>query len=71
MGTRGPKKGGKMKLEKAIELGKEAEKSLRSHKFPDHADALLMLIEAGKQVKHNRALSVWYPDTLLPGETEE
>ena len=45
-----------MKLEKAIELGKDAEKSLRDHKFPEHADAIKLLGEAGERILYERVL---------------
>lgn len=38
-----------MKLEKAIELSPEIEKSLRSHKFIDYADAVKLGEEALKE----------------------
>lgn len=60
-----------MTIDKAIELGIEAEFSLRSHKFIDHADAIELLIEAGKRVREHRVTPVCRPDIPLPGETEK
>jgi len=60
-----------MKLEKAIELNKDSEKSLRSHKFIDNADALLLGIEALKRLILARASDHRLDELLLPGETEE
>ena len=60
-----------MTLKKAIELAIDAERSLRSHEFTDHADAILLLIEAGKMIKEGRDKpgGMFFHD--LPGETNE
>lgn len=58
-----------MKLDKAIELSKEAEASLRSHKFIDYADAIKLGREALKRVQQFRADPDWPDLTQLPGET--
>lgn len=60
-----------MKISKAIELNEESEKSLRSGKFPDHADAIKLGIEALKTQGRYRELGLLGPDQLLPGETDE
>lgn len=60
-----------MNLPKAIELNKESEKSLRDHKFIDHADATQLGIEALKLVKKCRhSPNSWFVKEL-PGETNE
>ena len=60
-----------MKLAKAIELSKEAEDSLRQHKFIDHADAVKLLTEAAKRFQDLRqVIRVPYTDPL-PGEDPE
>lgn len=60
-----------MTLKKAIELGKDAEKSLKFAGHYDHSYAILLLIEAGKRELESRGAlrPSLYP--LLPGETQE
>lgn len=60
-----------MKLQKAIELNQESEKSLREHKFIDHADAIKLGIEAMKQVQFYRSIPDGKHHNLLSGETDE
>ena len=60
-----------MNLPKAIELNKEAEKSLRDHKFIEHADAVKLCGEAGKTIESSRRYKLPVPLSLLPGETED
>lgn len=60
-----------MNLAKAIELGKEAERSLREHKFHDHADAVGVLIEAGKLLQTLRMIPDFGIENPLPGETKD
>lgn len=57
-----------MKLDKAIELNKQSEQSLRKGKFTDHADAILLANEALKAFKQLRRSAVLAEDDLLPGE---
>jgi len=60
-----------MTLDKAIELNKESEKSLRSNKYIDHADAILLGNEAIKlfeRMRNNPTLSFC---PTLPGETKD
>ncbi|MBA7633838.1 hypothetical protein ES703_41409 [subsurface metagenome] len=60
-----------MTLDKAIELSKEAESSLRKHKFIDHADAVKLLTEAAKHFRDLReVIRVPFTDHL-PGEDPE
>lgn len=58
-----------MELTKAIELNEESEKSLRKHKFVDHADAVKMGNVAIKRVQARRASSLPDAHILLHGET--
>ena len=60
-----------MKLEKAIELNKESEESLRKHKFIDHADAIKLGIEALKAIEVYRSANESWLSLPLPGETKE
>lgn len=60
-----------MKLSKAIELNEEAVRSLRDHKFIDHADAIILGIEALKAVKKFQSMGSKICPLRLPGETEE
>jgi len=60
-----------MNLPKAIELGKDAESSLRSHKFIEHADAIKILGEAGEQLLAIRQAHPEFRTFQLPCETEE
>ncbi len=60
-----------MKLEKAIELNKEAEKSLRDHKFIDHADAVMIGGEAIERIQEQRRYNLAFHDKPLPGETKD
>ena len=57
-----------MKLSKAIELGKEAAQSLKQNKFHDHADAVQMLIDAGRRLLLARSYNNKETLPLLPGE---
>lgn len=57
-----------MTLDKAIELNEDTEKSLRDHKFIDYADAVKLLIEAGKRLRSNRNFSSDIDLSPLPGE---
>lgn len=59
-----------MKLSKARELNKESEKSLRDHKFIDHADAINLSIEVIKWVELCRVTSPGTVPTLFHGETK-
>ncbi len=60
-----------MKIDKAIELDQETERSLRDHKFPDHADAIMLGHEALLRILAGRN----NPDTdwndPLPDETKD
>lgn len=58
-----------MKLEKAIELNEESEKSLRSHKFHDFADAVKLGNEALKEIQKARNLRGLVYSYKLPDET--
>ena len=58
-----------MKLEKAIELSKEAKESLKQHKFHDHADAVQLGIEAMLRIYRQRRLEIPVNQPLLQGET--
>lgn len=60
-----------MKLDKAIELSENTEKSLRQHKFIDYADAVKLGIEALKEVKKARYGDPALDGELLPGEDSE
>ncbi|MBA7566297.1 hypothetical protein ES708_07988 [subsurface metagenome] len=60
-----------MNLSKAIELNKEAEKSLRDHKFIDHADAVKLGGEALKRELFKRQTMSLNEADFLPGETED
>ncbi len=60
-----------MNLAKAIELNQESEKSLRDHKFIDHADAVKLGTEAMKREQARRNPRHYKIGYLLPGETEE
>ncbi|GAH94550.1 unnamed protein product [marine sediment metagenome] len=60
-----------MNPDKAIELNKESEQSLRKHKFIDHADAIQLGIEALKREKEYRPRTEPRNFDLLPGETPE
>lgn len=60
-----------MKLSKALELNKESEQSLRSHKFPDYADAIQLGIEALKHRKREKEFKYIDAHDLLPGEDPE
>lgn len=60
-----------MKLSKAIELNKESEKSLRDHKFIDHADAVQLGIEALERISTMRSNPNYNRAAPLPGETPE
>ena len=57
-----------MTPEEAIELNKESEKSLRSHKFIEYADGVKLGIEALKLLIHLRSFGAIYKDNLLPNE---
>jgi len=59
-----------MTPEKAIELNEESERSLRSAKFTDYADAVALGNEALKlMIAWRKSLPLDNPQ-LLPGETE-
>lgn len=60
-----------MNIPKAIELSEAAERSLRTHKFIDHANAVALGREALKS--HQKAIAAgWFPPGYkLPGETDE
>lgn len=60
-----------MNLKKAIELNVESEKSLREHKFVDHANAILVGNEALKHFETYRRHGFLTEHRLLPGETDE
>ncbi|MBA7708456.1 hypothetical protein ES703_117355 [subsurface metagenome] len=60
-----------MQISKALELNDESEKSLRKHKFIDHADAIQLGIEALKREKEHRELDIDTRFGLLPGEDPE
>lgn len=60
-----------MNLPKAIELNKEAVKSLKRGKLHDHADAVQLGIEALERLAFNRLNTIASSDALLPGETDE
>lgn len=60
-----------MKPEKAIELNEESERSLRSHKFIDHADAVALGNEALKRLLTESPYPSAYQRELLPGETKD
>jgi len=57
-----------MKLEKAIEVATFHQRFLLKHKQYDTADAIKLLIEAGKDYLESSSHSV---GILLPGETRE
>lgn len=57
-----------MTLEKAIKLNQESEKSLRDHKFIDHADAVKLSNEALKRVQQMRQDNAFLSPPPLPGE---
>ncbi len=58
-----------MEILKAIELNEESIKSLRGHKFYDHADAVQMGNEGLIRLKGNRESPTHASTRLLPGET--
>ena len=60
-----------MNLNKVLELNEESEKSLRSHKFIDHANAILIGNEAIKCVINNRLFGIPNSVNPLPGETKD
>lgn len=60
-----------MKLDKAIELNKESERSLRDGKLIDYADAVKLGIEAMIFLKSLRDNYKPKGFKLLPGETED
>lgn len=60
-----------MKLDKAIELNKDSAKSLRSHKFIDHADAIQLGVEALIRLKELRVEDPLGRYYYLPGEDSE
>lgn len=60
-----------MKLQKAIEIGKELRRSGYRVPLQPQYDALQLLIEAGKRLLELRGYSMTPVDTRLPGETEE
>lgn len=60
-----------MTLEKAIELVKKLTKKDVIYYTQDNDDALLVLIEAGKEVLKARDGNPALDGELLPGETEE
>lgn len=60
-----------MTIDKAIELNKDAEKSLRDHKFIDYADAVLIGIEALKYHLYRRSTTNAVGSPILPGETKD
>jgi len=60
-----------MNLAKAIELNKEAEKSLRDHKFIDHADAVKIGGEAMEREQLLRREIPYDREGLLPSETTD
>jgi hypothetical protein len=60
-----------MNLPKAIELNKEAEKSLRDHNFIEHADAVKIGGEAMKRLEKGRRVDHAFACVKLPGETED
>lgn len=59
-----------MEILKAIELNNESIKSLRKHKFYDHADAAQMGNEALKRLQEARKKVYFTSRKLLPGETK-
>ena len=59
-----------MTLDKAIELNIESQRSLRNHKFHDHADAVKLGNEALKLYQHNRLIGQHVDPITLPGETK-
>lgn len=60
-----------MKIEKAIELNKDSEKSLRHGKFHVYADAVALGNEALKATIRARQGDPPLDGELLPGETED
>lgn len=60
-----------MKIEKAIELNKESETSLRTSKLIDYADAVRLGSEALKAWKEMRRTWRRPSSVLLLGETDE
>ena len=65
------KRGGfKILLEKAIELSKESERSLRSHKFIDHADAIKLGTEALKAIQEERLGNPLLDGEMLPSNMD-
>ena len=60
-----------MTIDKAIELNREASKSLRAHGFPDNAAAVDLGIEAMKRLEHLRKDFPSLRYELLPEETKE
>ncbi len=60
-----------MKLEKAIELNKEVEESLRAKKYLDFADAVKLGNEALKGYRIGRTLPGGQFFFNLPSESEE
>lgn len=59
-----------MKLDKAIELGKEAVQSLKQGKFHDHADAVQLGISAIHEIQRLRQSRRNQVRLSLLGETE-
>lgn len=57
-----------MTIEEAIKLNEESEKSLRDHKFIDHADAVKLGTEALKARKVWQDNEGFDPSEALPGE---
>jgi len=60
-----------MKIDKAIELNKQADTSLRTHKFSEHADAVALGTEALTYIIRLRACSLQHRQQHLPSEDPE
>lgn len=59
-----------MNIPKAIELNEESERSLRDHKFIDHADAIKLGNQALKRIVYLRKDMDCPHWMTLPGETD-
>lgn len=60
-----------MTLEKAIEILELYMKPSDDIEPVDFDDAILLLIEAGERIKHERLIGDRFALKLLPGETKE
>ncbi|MBA7692707.1 hypothetical protein ES703_101274 [subsurface metagenome] len=60
-----------MKLEKAIEIGKELLTDLPPFTFEQRREAVKMLIQAGEAFETLRSQQIYPSSYLLPGEIEK